>query len=96
MGSGPYMVKEWVRGDHLTFVANPNYWGDAPKMSTLIFKWNSEAAARLTSLKAGEATGIDNPDPNDFASIKADPTLKLYPREALNIFYIGLNNNVQP
>ena len=96
LGSGPYMVKEWVRGDHLTLVVNPNYWGDAPKMKTLIFKWNSEAAARLTSLKAGEATGIDNPDPNDFATIKADSTLKLYPRVALNIFYIGLNNDVKP
>jgi ABC-type transport system substrate-binding protein len=96
LGSGPYMVQEWVRGDHLTMVANPNYWGDAPKVNTLIFKWNSEAAARLTSLKAGEADGIDNPDPNDFDSIKADSTLTLYPREALNIFYIGLNNDVKP
>ena len=96
LGSGPYMVQEWTRGDHLTLVANPNYWGEAPKMKTLIFKWNSEAAARLTSLKAGEADGIDNPDPNDFDTIKADSTLTLYPREALNIFYIGLNNDVKP
>lgn len=96
LGSGPYMVKEWVRGDHLTLVTNPKYWGEPAKMKTVIFKWNSEAAARLTSLKAGEATGIDNPDPNDFDAIKADSTLKLYPRVALNIFYIGLNNDVKP
>ncbi len=96
LGTGPYMVKEWVRGDHLTLVPNPYYWGDKPKTDTVIFKWNSEAAARLTSLRSGEADGIDNPDPNDFASIKGDATLALYPRAALNIFYIGLNNTMPP
>ncbi|HLF27866.1 MAG TPA: ABC transporter substrate-binding protein [Anaerolineae bacterium] len=96
LGSGPYIVDEWVRGDHLTLVANPNYWGEPPLMPTVIFRWNSEAAARLTALKAGEVDAIDNPDPNDFATIEGDSTLTLFPREALNIFYIGLNNNVQP
>jgi ABC-type transport system substrate-binding protein len=90
------MVQEWVRGDHLTLVANPNYWGEAPKTKTVIFKWNSEAAARLTSLRAWEADGIDNPDTNDFTSIEGDTSLKLYPREALNVFYLGINNTKPP
>ncbi len=96
LGTGPYMVQEWVRGDHLTLVPNPNYWGDKPKTTTIIFKWNKEAAARLTSLKSGEADGIDNPDPNDYKAIQADSTLKLYPREALNVFYLGINNAKPP
>lgn len=96
LGTGPYMLQEWARGDHMTLTANPNYWGDAPKTKTVIFKWNKEAAARLTSLKSGEADGIDNPDPNDFASVQADSSLKLYPREALNIFYLGMNNTKAP
>jgi ABC-type transport system substrate-binding protein len=96
LGSGPYVVKEWVRGDSLTLEANPNYWGTPPKTKTVVFKWNSEAAARLTALKAGEIHGMDNPDPNDFKTIESDPALKLYPREALNIMYLGLNNDIQP
>jgi ABC-type transport system substrate-binding protein len=96
VGTGPYMVKDWVRGDSLTMEANPTYWGEAAKMKNLVFKWNSEAAARLTALQAGEIDGMDNPDPNDFATIEGDSSLKLYPREALNIFYIGLNNDVKP
>lgn len=96
LGTGPYMVKEWVRGDHLTLVPNPNYWGDKPKTSTVIFKWNKESAARLTDLKSGAIDGMDNPDPNDFAAIEADPTLALYPRVALNVFYLGINNTKPP
>jgi ABC-type transport system substrate-binding protein len=96
VGTGPYMVSEWVRGDHLTMVANPNYWGEAPKTPTLIFRWNSEATGRLNSLKAGEADGIDNPDTNDFDAITADSSLKLIEREALNVFYLGINNTKPP
>lgn len=97
LGSGPYMLKEWKRGDSLTLVPNPNYNGpDVPKNKVLVFKWNSEAAARLTSLKAGEVDGIDNPDPNDFATITADKTLNLIPREAMNVFYLGMNNTKPP
>jgi peptide/nickel transport system substrate-binding protein len=96
IGTGPYMLQEWVRGDHLTLTANPNYWGTAPKMKTVIIKWNKEAAARLSALKSGEADGMDNPDPNDFASIKGDKNLILYPREALNVFYLGINNAKPP
>ncbi|CAG0934601.1 Periplasmic dipeptide transport protein [Thermoflexales bacterium] len=96
LGTGPYMVKEWKRGDQLVLEANPNYWGEAPKTKTVIFKWNPEAAARLTALQAGEVDGFDNPDSNDFETISGDTTLNLIPREALNIMYLGLNNTKPP
>jgi len=96
VGTGPYMVKSWTRGDNLTLVANPNYWGTAPKTPNVIMKWNDQATGRLTSLKAGEADAFDNPDPNDFDSIGAESDLKLIPREALNVFYVGMNNSKPP
>lgn len=96
IGTGPYIVKEWKRGDSIILEANPNYWGDAPLAKTVIFRWNSEAAARLVELQAGTVDGIDNPAPDDFETIEANPDLKLYRRPALNVFYIGFNNTVPP
>ena len=78
-GTGPYTVKEWVRGDHITFEANPDYWGDKAKVKTLIFRWSKEAAQRLLELQSGTVDGIDNPAPEDFATIQKDTKLKLYP-----------------
>jgi len=95
-GTGPYRVKEWVSGDHVTLEANPNYWGTAPLAPTVVVKWSKEAAQRLQELKAGTVDGIDNVGTDDFATVQGDTTLKLFPREALNILYLGLNVNLAP
>ena len=95
-GTGPYSIVKWNRGDSVVFKANPTYWGDKAKIPNLIFRWSEQSAARLLELQAGTANGIDNPAPEDIATIKADPNLALYNREALNIFYIGFNNGLPP
>ncbi len=95
-GTGPYRVKEWVRGDRIIFEANPDYWGEKAKAKTLIFRWSKEAAARLLELQAGTVDGIDNPNPEDYAAIEQNPNFKLYIRPPLNIAYLGLNNTKPP
>jgi ABC-type transport system substrate-binding protein len=95
-GTGPYILKEWVRGDHITFEANPNYWGEAPTIKTLIFRWSTETAQRLLELQAGTVDGIFNPSAEDYDSISANPDLALVPFETGNIFYLGLNNTIPP
>ena len=96
IGTGPYMLDKWNKGDSIIMKANPNYWGEKPKSDQLVFRWSKEGAQRLLELQAGTVDGIDNPGPDDFAKIEADTALKLYPREALNIFYLGMSNLVTP
>ena len=95
-GTGPYILKEWVQGDHITFEANPNYWGDAPKNKTLIFRWSAEAAQRLLELQSGTVDGIFTPSSEDYATIQGDKTLSLVPFQTGNVLYIGLNNTMKP
>src|SRR3990172_3908073 len=40
--------------------------------------------------------GIDNPGPDDFAVIEADPNLQLIERPALNTFYLAMTNTFEP
>ena len=76
VGTGPYSIETWTSGDSITFKRNDNYWGEKAKTKTLVFKWAAEGAARLLELQAGTVDGIDNPTPDDFEKIKADPTLQ--------------------
>ena len=96
IGTGPYMVSEWTRGESLTFTANPDYWGEAPEAETLVFRWSTESAARLLELQSGTVDGIDNLGPDDFATVEGDSNLHLQIRPALNTFYIGMTNTFPP
>jgi peptide/nickel transport system substrate-binding protein len=96
-GTGPYKLKAWTSGSEISLETFAEYWGDAPLTPNAVIRWSPEAAQRLIELTGGVgADGIDNPGPDDFATIEANPDLKLYPRVALNIFYVGFNNNFAP
>ena len=96
VGTGPYMLENWDQGNEIVLTRNENYWGDPAFEQTVIFRWTSEAAARLVELQAGAVDGIDNPGPGDFDVITNDPNLQLLEREGLNIFYVGMNNTKPP
>jgi peptide/nickel transport system substrate-binding protein len=96
IGTGPYMLEQWDRGNQLIMTKNPNYWGTPAFAQTLVFRWSTEAAQRLVELQAGTVDGIDNVGPDDFGTVSNDPNLQLIERPALNIFYIGFNNTFPP
>jgi peptide/nickel transport system substrate-binding protein len=96
IGTGPYMVSEWTRGESITFTANPDYWGEPAKAETFVLRWSTESAARLTELQAGTIDGFDNVAPEDFETVENDPNLQLKIRPALNTFYVGMTNTFPP
>lgn len=96
IGTGPYMLDTWAKGDSLTFKRNDSYWGTKASAATLIFRWSTEAAQRLLELQSGTVDGIDNVAPDDFEKVKGDATLQLIERPALNVMYVGMNNTAKP
>ncbi len=96
IGTGPYKLNQWERGNQLVLERFDGYWGDPAVADTLVFRWSSEAAQRLVELQAGTVDGIDNPGRDDFAVIQGDSNLQLLEREGTNIFYVGLNRDKEP
>lgn len=55
VGTGPFVFKEWVRGDFVLLERNPRYWRpDRPYLDRIRFKTVSDPGAREAALEAGE------------------------------------------
>ena len=59
IGTGPFKLKEWQRGDHLTFAANRDYFRRGrPYLDQVIFKVVSDAATGIQSFRNGELDAV--------------------------------------
>jgi peptide/nickel transport system substrate-binding protein len=96
IGTGPYMVTQWQKGQELDLSAFPDYWGTKALTKSVVLRWSTESAQRLQELQAGTVDAIDNLGPADFAKVQADKNLQLLKRDAMNIMYIGMNNTYPP
>jgi peptide/nickel transport system substrate-binding protein len=54
VGTGPFMFKEWVTGDHLTLVRNPHWWGGGgrPYLNEIRVKFDADANTELNDLRS--------------------------------------------
>jgi peptide/nickel transport system substrate-binding protein len=65
MGTGPYRLESWTKGEQIVLKANENYWraepawpggpAGAPQLKTVIVRFQSDFAGRLAALQNGEA-----------------------------------------
>ena len=96
VGTGPFILKEWIIGDRITLERNDNYWGEKPKLKTLVFRIVPEASARLIELQAGTVDGIAYLAPDDLPTVEADPNLTVFPHGMDNIGLLGFNRAHPP
>lgn len=54
VGSGRYLLKQWDKGQQIILEANPNYYGESPKMKKVTILFMEEDAA-FAAVKAGQA-----------------------------------------
>lgn len=76
VGTGPYTLKTWAHGDHITLAANPHYWGKKPSITTATFNYPQESGTRLAQLLSGKTDLITNLLPTD---AKSAPQLLVAP-----------------
>ncbi len=55
VGSGPYKLDKWVKGQEILMSAYDKYYGPKPAYKKLIFKGVPEEASRIAALLTGEA-----------------------------------------
>ncbi|MEU8545891.1 ABC transporter substrate-binding protein [Streptomyces roseoverticillatus] len=71
IGTGPYVLTGWSKGEKLTFKANPGYWGGEPKVGKLTMAIIKDDDVRATRLRSGDLDGAILP-PNLAKGFKGD------------------------
>ncbi|MFN3761800.1 MAG: ABC transporter substrate-binding protein [Anaerolineae bacterium] len=95
VGTGPFKFKEWVEGDHITVVANDEYWGGRPKVDEIVWRVIPDDSARFLALKAGDIHATEQATVEDLAAAEADPNLYILTRPALNTAYLAFNYKIK-
>ena len=83
IGTGPFMMKEWVRGQTITLERNPHYWRPGlPYLDQIVFQMIPDTAARVLALKAGEISYIYFYyfSANQYSQIAGDKTIQVRER----------------
>ena len=94
MGTGAYMLKEFVSGQYALFEANPNYWETGlPK--TKYIKWISipDDNTRVLQLQSGQIDAAEYIPLNRVSELQADPNLKVELFTSTFVYYLVPNYN---
>lgn len=94
--TGAYQLTEWVTGDHLTLKANKDYWGGAPKIDEIVWKFVPESSSRTALIRAGDIDFIEAIDPSDLASVRNDANLVVNRVLPFSWNFVGMNLKIKP
>ena len=90
-GSGPYKVLAWKANEAVVMEANPNYFGEKPKLKRVIYRYMKESATQRLALETGDIDIARNLEPGDLAAVSKKDGLATTSAPKGTIYYIGLN-----
>jgi len=96
VGTGPYMLETWARDEAVTLARNPDYWGDAPAIDTVIFKVVKEDGARIIEIEAGTIDVAVRVPPVEIPRLQANPDIDVVITPGLRTIYIFFNVTEAP
>ena len=96
IGTGPYKMDSWSRGESIRLSRNENFYGTKPQIENIVFNFIPEESARIIALETGEADAIMAVPPADVARLQADPNIDVVFQTSVRTIYISFNNIKEP
>lgn len=97
VGTGPFKFDHWAKGSEITLVKNPDYWGKAPYLDKVTFRFIPDAAAAVPALLSGDVQAFPNMPAGDaLPQIKADPRFKVVIGSTEGETILAINNGRKP
>ncbi len=96
IGTGPYKLVAWNKGESLEFEANEDYWDGAPAIKKVVWKVIPEGSSRTMALEAGEVDLIIEVETTDFSRLQDNPDITAFSEAGTSHNWMMINNEKAP
>lgn len=91
VGTGPFKLKGWTKGEEIVLEKNPDYWGTPAKLDEVVFKTVPEDGSRVVLAESGEADVVVRVPPEEVQRLQALPNLDVVETPSVRTIYIYFN-----
>ena len=92
IGTGPFVITEYVANDHFSYERNDNYWGEPAKLKTLTIQQITDVNGKITALANGEAQVIGDVPFDQVAQVKDLEGVTFTQQSSLNYYFLWFDN----
>jgi peptide/nickel transport system substrate-binding protein len=96
VGTGPWKLVEWKRGQHLRLEAFNDHWRGKPAFKNLVFREIPEVATQIAELKTGGVNLIRNVSADLLPELKTHAQTYITSAPILRTHYIALDMRSEP
>lgn len=96
VGTGPFLLQEYVKGERLVLARNNKYWGAKPEWERVELRPIASDVQRLAALQSGEVDLVTDLPLQDLARLKKDSRIKVVTALSNRVIYLSLDHYAEP
>ena len=94
-GTGAYRLTRWERNAQIQFVRNDHSWRGKPPFERIIIRHIGDSAAQLLSIRRGDIDIAFNLIPEQVATLKSEPNVRLEALTSLDFVYMAVTQEAE-
>ncbi|AEG94639.1 ABC transporter substrate-binding protein [Ramlibacter tataouinensis] len=94
MGTGPFVLKQWVPDQRMVMAANPDWWGKLEgNLTEIVYTPIKSEATRVAALLSGELDLVLDPSPQDLGRLRSNASLKVIDGVESRTMFFGMDQH---
>ena len=94
MGTGPFVLKQWLPDQRMTMAANPAWWGKLEgNITEIIYTPIKSEATRVAAMLSGEVDLLLDPSPQDLPRLRSNGNLKVMDGVESRTIFFGMDQH---
>jgi peptide/nickel transport system substrate-binding protein len=96
IGTGPFLLESFRRGEGVDMVSNPTYWGEAAPWARVTMKPLTSDGPRVAALFAGDVDFIEKPPLQDLERIRDQDGFDVVQGISNRVIYLHMDHAQEP